>query len=185
MRTSHRGQRQRAAAHLPRKINLSVFVSLYVTLYPLIFLFLLLARSLARRSLGSPLGVAPWRSSRTPLLAWGTSSSSSWLSHLHYERQDLLAAEYNADLSVSIHRDQEPSSSRVPLRRSYTYPPSAARQGTGKTEEEMEEEEEEEETVEKRVLRDRTLGVFCAWPSKSCARMLLVRRKSRNRWRLS
>lgn len=71
MRTSHRGQRQRAAAHLPRKINLSVFVSLCVSLHPLIFLFLLLARSLAHRSLGSPLGVAAWRSSRTPLLALG------------------------------------------------------------------------------------------------------------------
>lgn len=31
-------------------------------------------------------------------------------SHLHYEHQDLLAAEYNADLSVSIQRDREPSS---------------------------------------------------------------------------
>ncbi|KYM82599.1 hypothetical protein ALC53_07090 [Atta colombica] len=46
------------------------------------------------------------------------------------EREDLLAVEYNADLSVSIHRDREPSSSRVPLRRGYTYPPSAARRGT-------------------------------------------------------
>lgn len=51
------------------------------------------------------------------------------LSHLHYDREDLLAVEYNADLSVSIHRDREPSSSRVPLRRGYTYPPSAARRG--------------------------------------------------------
>lgn len=131
MRTSHRGQRQRAAAaHLPRKINLSVFVSLRVhpSLHPLIFLFLLLARSLARRSLGSPLGVASMAiESNSHSGVGGTLSSSSWLSHLHYERQDLLAAEYNADLSVSIHRDQEPSSSLVPLRRGYTYPPSAAR----------------------------------------------------------
>ncbi|EGI66018.1 hypothetical protein G5I_05409 [Acromyrmex echinatior] len=75
------------------------------------------------------------------------------------EREDLLAVEYNADLSVSIHRDREPSSSRVPLRRGYTYPPSAARRGTEKT---------------KRGGRNRgewarTLGVFCAWPSRFCA----------------
>lgn len=78
MRTSHRGQRQRAAAHSPRKINLSVSVSLCVS-SPSLDLPLPLTRSL-----GSPLGVAPWRSSRTPFLARGTPSSSSWLSHLHY-----------------------------------------------------------------------------------------------------
>ncbi|CAL1674456.1 unnamed protein product [Lasius platythorax] len=100
------------------------------------------------------------------------------LSFTLYERQDLLAAEYNADLSVSIHRDREPSSSRVPLRRGYTYPPSAARRGTGKTKEEA---EEKKETAGKGV-RDWTPQVFCARPSKSCARMLLARGESRNRW---
>ncbi|KYQ49792.1 hypothetical protein ALC60_11140, partial [Trachymyrmex zeteki] len=75
------------------------------------------------------------------------------------EREDLLAAEYNADLSVSIDRDREPSSSRVPLRRGYTYPPSAARRGTEKT----------KRGGRNRGERDRTLGVFCAWLSRFCA----------------
>lgn len=134
MRISHRGRRQRAAAQSLRKINLSVSVSLSLHLPPP-RLPLPPSCSLARSSLflESPLGVP---------LQPGSSGTPFWLgqprslplgSHLHYEREDLLAAEYNADLSVSIHRDREPSSSRVPLRRGYTYPPSAARRGTEKT----------------------------------------------------
>lgn len=126
MRTSHRGRRQRAAARSAAKINLPIFVS--PSLHP-VFLFFFLARSLA--VLGSSLGCFSMSTARiesNSLLVWAAGHRPLPLgSHLHYEREDLLAAEYNADLSVSIHRDREPSSSRVPLRRSYTYPPSAAR----------------------------------------------------------
>lgn len=92
----------------------------------------------------------------------GSAFSPSSSSHLHYEREDLLAIEYNADLSVSIHRDREPSSSRVPLRRGYTYPPSAARRIAARKRRRR----EEEETGWRGgggTERDRTLGVFCAW----------------------
>lgn len=160
MRTSHRGRRQRATAQSLRKINLSVSLSLHprlplppscslahspVALSDLLWVFL---HNRDRVELPSDLG------SRAP-------RSLPLGSHLHYEREDLLAAEYNADLSVSIHRDREPSSSRVPLRRGYTYPPSAARRGTEKTKREGRNRGEEK--------RDRTLGVFCAWPSRFCA----------------
>ncbi|KYN01790.1 hypothetical protein ALC62_07470 [Cyphomyrmex costatus] len=109
----------------PRKINLSVSVSLRTPILSLP----------PSCSLESSLGVPPPQpgdrsssllSSRAPEF-----SPSSALSFTLYEREDLLAAEYNADLSVSIHRDREPSSSRVPLRRGYTYPPSAARRRRG------------------------------------------------------
>lgn len=155
----------KAAAQSPRKINLSVSVS---------------------RSLRPRLPLPPSCS-----LAWifsGCSSTSgiesnsllTWAlrslpldSHLHYEREDLLAAEYNANLSVSIHRDREPSSSRVPLRHSYTYPPSAARRGTEKTKRGGRNRGEENGTG---------LSEYFTPGRVSSARVLLVRRKSQNRW---
>lgn len=157
MRTSHRGRRQRAAAQSPRKINLSVSVSPRPSTP--VFLFLLLARShRPPLSLDSPLDVSPQPgSSPSSLLTWAPRVLSFFSSHLHYvrEREDLLAAEYNADLSVSIHRDREPSSSRVPLRRGYTYPPSAARRGHGKGEERRKKQRgtERDWTLSRSILR--------------------------------
>lgn len=89
MRTSHRDRRQKAAAHLPRKINLSVFVSLCVTLHPLIFLFLLLARSLVVLSdllwvllHGDRVGLPFWHGGHHPLplgsLIYTTSGRIYW-----------------------------------------------------------------------------------------------------------
>lgn len=87
MRTSHRGRRQRAARG--GQINLSVSVA------PL--------PGDAQPRIPFLVQVKP----RPPCPA-------TVASHLHYEQQDLLAGEYNADLSVSIQRDRERSSSRVP-----------------------------------------------------------------------
>lgn len=161
MPTSHRGRRQRAATRLSRKINLSVSVSPFLSsrLPPPP------ARSLAR-SLPPSLPRISLRvflrgRDRVELPSGlGTPSSPARLSHLHYDREDLLTIEYNADLSVSIHRDREPSSSRVPLRRGYTYPPSAARRDAIERRRRGKKQGERETEF---------LRVFCAWPSKFCA----------------
>lgn len=175
MRISHRGRRQRAAAQSPRKINLSVSVS--PSLRPRLSLpssFLLV-----RSALSDLLWVFLRSRDRVELPSdLGSAFSPSSSSHLHYEREDLLAIEYNADLSVSIHRDREPSSSRVPLRRGYTYPPSAARRIAAR----KRRREEEETRGEGGGQNGTGLSEYFAPGRVSSARVLLVRRKSRNRW---
>lgn len=123
------------------------------------------ARPPVRRS---SLGVPPRARDRLELPSGLGSRPLSLLALIYTtEREDLLAAEYNADLSVSIHRDREPSSSRVPLRRGYTYPPSAARC------------RERRRWRRKNAEGKNETGVFCAWPDKSSACDRYSREESR------
>lgn len=63
---------------------------------------------------------------------------------------------------MSIHRDREPSSSRVPLRRGYTYPPSAARRSDERDGEieEREREEKKKKQQGKKTRPDSPLAYF-------------------------